>query len=255
MNFIEIIQLLCSPLNQALLLGFCAWCLPATRRHLKRTLLSLSVIWLLLCSQYSFSHLLMRPLEAQFPALPLHTGSAAQASQIFVLGGYINANEDAPAHTRLSTMTQTRLDVALHLYAQQPRPMLITGGYFTYRDDQSYAALIAALLRDYGVRPEHIVPIPHGTNTGEELTAVAAYLQGQHTVLISTASHLPRIAQWFTTANNTSKVTYFPVGFRTQSRWQATLNSPSLYALETSRRAMYEYAALLWYKIKQAWSS
>jgi hypothetical protein len=156
---------------------------------------------------------------------------------------------------RLSDMTQTRLDIALHLYHQRPRPILLTGGYFTYRNDVPYAAMMAELLRDYGVRPQHIIPIPHGTNTGEELTAVADYLKGQQTLLISTASHLPRIARWFNVHDKGASITYFPVGFRTQTQWRLSLNSPSLYALETSRRAMYEHAALLWYKLKHLWSS
>lgn len=249
----ELIQALCSPITQVIIL----LCLASIsthfykNKHLGKTLVVIAALWLLLCSQYFFSSLLLQPIEHKYRPLELHADTLSTATQIFILAGYYQSNSTQPEHTRWSEATYQRISNGLFLHEYWKLPLIISGGNFLLDAEQNYAEAVAQFYTTRGVAESDLILVKSGTNTYEELIEVAALLENETTIIISSATHIPRIAMLLNEISPEAKIIYFPVEYLSNSSWQLTFNNPSAVSITRVERAIYEYIALLYIAIQQ----
>lgn len=249
----ELIQALCSPITQVIIL-LCVACYYARctdKKGIAKALVTLATMWLLLCSQYFFSSLLLQPIEHQYPAQELQADRLSRATQIYILAGYYDSNTSQPEHTRWSDATYQRISNGLFLHQHWDLPLIISGGNFLRDTEQNYAEAVAQFYQIRGVDKRRLILVKAGTNTYEELTAVAPLLAGQTTIIVSSATHIPRIAMDLHGIAPNSEVLFFPVDFLSNSTWSFSLNNPSAVSIARVERAIYEYIALLYLYTQQ----
>nr|WP_274601126.1 YdcF family protein [Halochromatium roseum] len=134
-----------------------------------------------------------------------------------------------------------RLTAAAQLYHQYRGKILVTGGRSKSHENVSYAEKATALLVSLGVKKRDIILLKRGSTTAGEITAAMAFLKDRPTLIISSATHVRRIRLL---VDNCKNVSFFPVDFLSLGNLTPRLEIPSIYALEASRRAFYEYIAL-----------
>ena len=243
----ELIQVLCSPISQCLLVFIFSAYLRYAKRNKKWAvrLIWTACIWLFLCSQYFFSTLLLLPLEHRFPSYSIQSESLNKATQIFVLAGYYRTKTPLPEHTKWPDASYQRITNTLFLHQHLDIPVIISGGNFLHDPELNYATAVAQFLVQRGVQPSALTLVKEGTNTLEEMTAVAPLLSGQTTLVISSATHIPRLALNFQRIAPHADVLFFPVEYLSNSVWEFTLNTPATTSIERVERAIYEYLALI----------
>lgn len=242
----ELVQALCSPITQVLiLLGFAYFSYYLYGKYVKR-LCTFAFLWLFLCSQYAFSALLLMPLEHHHSSYTLKDDALSHATQIYVLGGYYHSRSSLPEHARWSNATYQRLTNALFLHQYWQLPILYSGGNFLEDNTVNYTDSVTTFFTRRGVHLDKLYPVPIGTNTHEELIAVADKLVDQHTIIISSATHIRRLALEIDAFAPHIQVQYFPVEYLSSPEWNLTLNNPSPHSVVNVERALYEYAALLY---------
>ena len=249
----ELIQSLCSPITQVIILlciaGYFARF--TQKKSIARSLFSVAFIWLLLCSQYFFSSLLLQPIEYRYPAQALQARTLSTATQIYILAGYYQTSTTLPEHTRWPDATYQRISNGLFLSQYWDLPLIISGGNFLRDTEQNYTEAVANFYRQRGVDKSQLILVKSGTNTFEELSAVAPLLADQTTIIISSATHIPRIAMDLEGIAPNAKVLFFPVDFLSNSTLSFGLNNPSAISIARVERAIYEYIAMLYLHIQQ----
>lgn len=249
----ELIQTLCSPITQVIILicmaGFYARF--THKKGLAKSLLFMAIIWLSLCSQYFFSSLLLQPIEYRYPAQALQARTLSTATQIYILAGYYQTSTTLPEHTRWSDATYQRISNGLFLSQYWDIPLIISGGNFLRDTEQNYTEAVANFYLRRGVAENNLILVKTGTNTYEELTAVAPLLAGETTIIISSATHITRIAMILNKIAPNAQVRFFPVDYLSSSTWTFSLNNPSAISIAHVERAIYEYIALLYLYLQQ----
>ena len=239
---------LTSPLNHFFIaIAFACVFYVFQQKKLSRTCAILGISWLLLCSQYWFSSWLLAPIEHKHSAYSISSSDLADMEQIFVLAGYYESRSSLPDHTRWSNASYKRNTTALFLHEKLQIPILITGGNFLSDKQVSYSEFSKAFLVDKGVTEEALIAVPQGHNTFTEISAVAEHLNAKRTLIISSATHIPRIELFLERIAPEADYVFFPVEYLSKKELTFAVNFPALYALRSSQRAIYEYLALTYY--------
>jgi uncharacterized SAM-binding protein YcdF (DUF218 family) len=135
------------------------------------------------------------------------------------------------------------------MYQVNPLPIVLTGGEFVHNSNTSHAEKASELLMSYGIPESKIHVIPSGTTTYEESLAILGQSKYKRLAIVSSASHGYRIAQILEGTGIT--FTFIPVHYGTKSTSNSLFNMPSIDALKLSERAIYEYLAIVKFKLSR----
>ncbi|WPL17637.1 hypothetical protein Thiowin_02668 [Thiorhodovibrio winogradskyi] len=229
---------LCSPLVLAsffLLIGFLASLRKLIR--VKAFSYGFSVTVLLVCSQPYFAELLLYPLEHLNRDQPKLENAT---SLIYPLACFYNGKGKVPEISRWAECSLQRLTAAARLYHEYGGQILVTGGKNRFHETVSYAKKARELLCSLGVNEQDIFVIEHGGTTAVEIASAAEHLESQPVLIISSATHIRRLALL---TGERETISFYPVDYLTLGDLTPRIELPSIFALEASRRAFYEYMA------------
>ena len=242
--------LLISPLNVLLLALLFLLLAHRVKKHsvLANSITIIAFIWLLLCSQYSFTNFLNRSLEHRYPQLAYDAPILENIDQIHVLASYLGPHEETPLMHRWSDDGYFRLDAAFHIHKRTGVPIILTGN-IQASADASLAIAAAEHLKQLGVEEKYLIAIDQGHNTETEIHALKHLVGTNHTLVVSKATHLPRVQLYYRYYYPDATITTFGTGYQSHNTQDWRLNTPSLHSLTHAESALYEYLALLKIKI------
>lgn len=245
-------HILVSPINQCLLMIFIGYCISRCTNKYPRaipTSLALASFWFLLCTQYFFANLLMKPIEAQSPPIRLESDSWRNTTGIWVLACYHHEAEDLPIVTQFNACSLERLVHAALMYKTQNMPIYLTGADFNQRSETMHAEKAKELLVKLGVKEVDINVITKGKNTREEAKALASKISltnAKDTVkaisVVSSASHGVRIQNLMRELKQ--PIVFVPVHTMVKGPIHYGFNWPNANAMRQTERAIYEHLAL-----------
>jgi uncharacterized SAM-binding protein YcdF (DUF218 family) len=225
----------------------------AKRRH------GIAMAWiaaslLLILSNSFVSIQILRPFEAQFPAIPeVAAGSRvpeaiAGCHFVVVLG---SANANAPGLSAIDELSPSglrRLAEAVRILRFLPGARLILSGPGV-PGVRTHAAMLAAAAISLGVSPERITLVDTARDTDEEARAVKALVGSQRVAVVTSAWHMPRAARIFTKAG----VSFVPCPADFFARSEATVDWGMFKfdseALERSTLAVHEAIGVAWVRL------
>ncbi|MCU7555640.1 YdcF family protein [Alteromonas sp. ASW11-19] len=230
---------LCSPLVMAALLAVTGWVLTIRlRRHAAKHCFLAAAAILTLFSQPLVSDLLLFPLEHMGREPPKEEYAR---SQIYVLACYYNTTENVPEIARWSECSLQRLAAAARLHHKYGGDVVVSGAENASAPGVIYAEKAGQFLKSLGVPANKITRIKGGGTTAGEIALVSPLIANRPTLVVSSATHIHRLRLLFP---HSYKLSYYPVDFLSTGELNKWLSPPALYALEFSRRAIYEYVAL-----------
>ncbi len=224
--------------------------------RLGRTLVMVGILVLLALSNRLVSGWLVRPLEAEYPAI-LTTGHDAAAPAplracrfVAVLGGGHRDSALLPEITRLSPAALGRLTEAVRLLRLIPEATLVVSGPAS-GNHPSHAAILAAAAAELGVDRARIQLVDTARDTEEEAAAVAHLAGGQRVALVTSAWHLPRAVALFQRAG--VDVLPCPADFSAvpDPEWDWGSLEFDLGSIERSTAALHERIGLLWLRLQK----
>ncbi|MDN3555253.1 envelope biogenesis factor ElyC [Halomonas maura] len=167
------------------------------RRRSGASLAVAGLALLVLSSWAPVADRLLAPLEARYPALETLPEDEALAG-VVVLGGGWAWQAPWTVTGQLTESSAIRLMEGVRLWRQQPSlPLVVSGGSFS-PEAQPVARGYARAARELGVAPDRLRVLDFPADTGREARAVREALgQGARTVLVTSASHMPRAMQHF----------------------------------------------------------
>ena len=254
MEFVKsLIITLCSPVNQLFLgLLIAVICVAIQKMTLARWFAAVSVVWLLVCSQYTFSSWLLKPLEHDTPSIELTDPGLQQATHILPLAGYYFATSNLAEHALWSRATVQRLSNTYFLYQRIKKPIVLTGGPFLAQTKTPYAQFAAQYFVARGVPKEDIILVPSSLdgpfNTQTELQEAFAYIAQGNPIIVSSATHMRRIDLLMSQLGLVNKI-LFPVDFLTSGQIRVQLNAPAIDSLHRVYMGLYEYLSYFYYDI------
>ncbi|MGQ8364660.1 YdcF family protein [Glaciecola sp. 1036] len=240
------------PVNQVLLL-LAAGLIIYLKNKLNKTpvgkkpiwLFTIAFVWLSLCSQTWFSHILMVPLQRYSENHQVTNNHNSKQEMIFVLGGYYANYPDYPQASNFSPNSLQRLVHAYSLFKAKGCSIVVTGGYFLGTTDKSYAYFAKQFLISLGVPKEKIISIDEGTNSLEEIVSLTTHIDSSiKLTVISNASHIKRL-DYLLKHNTDYQYSFSSVGQTPLELGDQGWFLTAYYNLEKSAEALYEYAALL----------
>ncbi len=190
------------------------------------------------------SQAILRPLERQYPPFPEQ--SLPEIDFVVVLGGGHNADPCLPVTSHLSGPALSRLVEGLRIYrCTQPSKLVFSGAAF--KGGESEAVVMARVACAMGVDPEDIITETKSRDTKDHARFIRPIVTDRPFALVTSAFHMPRAMGMI------KKVGLGPVpapcGHFTGSRGISLV--PSARALYGSHRAVHEYYAQLWARIRQ----
>jgi hypothetical protein len=237
-----------SPINQSLFgigLGMIFLTFTNIKPWIGKSLVWLSLTWVLLCSQFFFSYWLIKPLETAFPPIKAESNKWQSSSAIWVLACYHYDAYTLPLVSQFNHCSIERLVQAANMYRIKPTTIYLTGGNFNINTELNYAEQATKLLQELGVKKLDIRIINKGNSTVSEAKELKAQIKHQLLAVVSSATHGIRLAKIL----ERSKINFVfvPVHYSTKGAISYRLNAPSTEALLRSERAFYEYGALVKY--------
>lgn len=222
-----------------------------------KVLLTLSVASLFLLSTTPVSHALIHPLETQYSALTSTDISRLKqqtsVEYIVVLGCGHDTNPHLPESSFLHYCARVRMTEGVHLAKQFPSATLIfTGAKFS--DRKAHADVMKQAAMHYGISASRIRTMTEPHDTAQEVQLLARLLVDSHSILVTSASHMPRAMQLFTFEGITP--TPAPTDFHIRylgsaSHWYYWI--PTTKSLLISNVAAHEYVGTLWNWLNQQW--
>ena len=230
MDFLkQIILLLISPLTISVLLILMSYAFKrANYLNTGKKILLMGVLVLMVCSQPWVANVLLYPLE--YNSKRYHSSDLTRSDAIFVPACYYQTQYDLP-------------EVSDELKI----PIIVTGGSFLADKDVKYSEKAKQFLETLGVTPDKVISIPEGTDSLSEVEALKTRFGHTTLVTVTSATHQYRLAQILKNADINSEI--FQVDFQSSGELNPFLSLPSILALERSRRAIYEYLAIVKYNV------
>ncbi len=195
---------------------------------------------------------LIDPLERQYPVNPPLAGPP---DGIIILGGAVETEKwKSTGQVHLNDSAERVTEGAVLALRYPTAKVVLSGGGATLGpiggDVPSEAEVMAALLTELGVDPARLILEGQSRNTAGNAELSLALVQpkpGEHWLLVTSASHMPRAMAAFQRAGWTG-VTAWPVDFSTPPggrgrTWDLALN---LYYVN---RAVKEYVGIVAYDL------
>ena len=238
----KLISFLLMPLSIAMiLLGLGLWMIYKNSYKKAKILLSASFVWIFLCSYAPLVDTLLYKLETTYTTL--HK-APKDIHYIYLLGGGHHTNDSLPITSQIVPISVVRLTEAIRLYRQLPNAKIILSGYSGLDDKTPHATMQYKLATSLGVPAKDLIVQPSPKDTKEEAIIAKKIIGKKPFILVSSASHLPRAMQIFTSQN------LHPIPAPTNHL--ANTNSKyfdifSVQSLHKSQILIHEYLGLLWH--------
>ncbi len=245
----SIAMVLCSPLTITILLLIVAaffYLRHQTTRAVQFA--SVGIAILLIFSQPWIASLLLYPLEYQKE----YAGDKAltNAEIIFTPACYYSTKGDMPETARWADCSLQRLLHSATLSKKYSIPVLVTGGNFLRDETVTYAFKARDFLTDVGLSSEMIIVVGKGTNTLSEVEAAKGHFIDKRVLAVTSATHATRVERMLMDLG--TSVVSSPVDYQSSNDLTFFVAAPSAVSLEKSRKAIYEYLALLKYDLESA---
>jgi uncharacterized SAM-binding protein YcdF (DUF218 family) len=246
---------LSSPLSLVVVLGACVvwlWRRPASRAP--RVALALAALGCWATATPIGAALLVLPLAGPRVARLATPRDAAGVDAVIVLGGgVVSADVGGATGGAVAYGTLLRaLEGARVFKAIGARTLVASGGIARpNRDVRTESTLIRDVLVDAGIPPRAILEESQSRTTREQAKEVAALLRARdirRCVIVTTAVHMPRAMALFRREGLDPVASAAPVRSDRQPspRWFM----PNGESLWVSDEAVYEYAALIYYRAR-----
>lgn len=251
-EFTKLGAFLVSPLTVTFALASMAVLFALLRRKGLATGLALMAFCLLwLASTPAIGFLLARPLEAQFPAVPVE--AAPEGDVILVLGGALSVADPPRRPTFNMGPAAGRIWHAAQLYrAHKARWVVIAGGNQPgHEDQQPEANAISEILVKLGVPPEAIRIESASRNTRENARNVQPLIRelgAQRVLLVTSALHMPRALKIFKKQWKELSILLIPISADvvvTEHTLRPKMWIPNAFALGFVTRTIKEYAGAI----------
>lgn len=216
-------------------------------KHKVRARFTLALITLLLyfVSLMPVAQILTYGLEGRYTQL-----ANVKADVIAVLGGGTVSNVGSNNDGALSAIGMYRLIAGARLQKAMNVPLIISGGA-RYNDEVAEADVAKLVLLDLGIPEQMIYTDSEALNTkqnAENIILVCRENGWQSVAVVTSALHMPRAMQNFTTAADRSgvEVTAYPCDYLVSGEIQLSVFSfvPQAYALELTAMSLKEYLAI-----------
>ncbi|AUN29507.1 YdcF family protein [Niveispirillum cyanobacteriorum] len=239
-----------SPGNLLLLLMLVGLITVLARRRSGMVILAAGLFPLLIIAVTPVSTWALLPLEERFSKPDLTMISPVDG--IIVLGGALmpiaSREHGAPQLTR----DAERLTVLPGLMRRFPQARVVfTGGSGDprYPDDRE-AAFVLALLADWGVDTARITLEDSSRNTWENAVNSAPLLKtGEHWLLVTSASHMPRAMGVFRSVMPDVHITAFPVAYNANRTEADRFGLNLTDNLDRFDNAAHEWRGLIAYRL------
>jgi len=224
----KFISLFVMPLNFSLILMLIGIVFLYKKKYkLSKVFLTVSFIIICFIGYPQGANILLKPLESQYTTLKI---IPTDVKYIVLLGGD----------------KKNRAWEALRLYHNINDAKIITSGYSsTQKEPEAFKT--ARLLNSAGVKKSDIIIFPNPKDTKEEAIEIKKYLKEQKFILVTSASHMPRVMKIF---NN---VGLKPIPSAT-AYWikdtDKVYTLTSGYSIMKSEMAIHEYVGILWEELK-----
>jgi len=211
--------------------------------------IALAVLSLLSLSALSTTYVaqaLMRTLEPP----PLQAAQYIGPQAIVILaGGRVRASPEWGGDT-VNAASLRRLRYGAHLAHQARLPVLLAGGNPERRALPEAQLMATVLEREFGVRPRWIEDRSDTTAENARLTAAMLTPLGiKRVLLVTDAFHVPRAQRAFRSAG--LEPVAAPTGYIGQRTFRLQHLVPNAEALALSNVALREWAAGLWYRLRE----
>lgn len=222
-----------------------------------RRVLFLGIISLTVASNKGVGLLLVRTLEARFPAQPSFALDQRPApelkpvSLILVLGGGHADTPGLSANNQLSTSALARLVEGVRLARALPHTEVWLSGPPILPGYPSHAQVMQTAAESLGLETSRIKRIEDGFDTEGEAAALRRHGHEGPIALVTSAWHMPRAVGLFKKAG----ISVVPCPADFSARLNAELRITDYLAwdlsgLERTSKAVYEYLGLTWGKLR-----
>jgi uncharacterized SAM-binding protein YcdF (DUF218 family) len=190
---------------------------------------------------------LTQPLQNAYPPWRPNDGEA-KIEWVFVLGGGdgFDCNSFDLAYSgRMGGEELVRMAEGVRIKKLVPEAK-----YYTTVFSESHIELVKLVInKNFGIAPEEVNPIYGPRDTRSERVAIKKIVEDKPGVVVSSAFHLPRIRRECGYAGLKAEVSPGPRVF-----WGRTLHFndfvPSSEAMAVNRRAIKEYAGIIWGNVR-----
>ncbi len=221
-----------------------------------KLVVALAGVVLFLFSNYSFSNLLLAPLESRYPPLFITAGAPAPAAVrgakfIVVLASGSSYDARRPAALQLDDSSAARLVEGVRVSKLlNCCKLVLSGGPGPVNVGSSPAQAMAQLAEELGVNHQEIIIEAQSNDTEDQARLVSPITGDQPFILVTEASHMPRAMALFRKFGTHPIAD--PMGFRvTRGEPKAPGDLfPDAERLRASQRAIYEYLGLAWGKLR-----
>lgn len=222
------------------------------RHQTKRavTLASCGTGILLMFSQPWVASLLLYPLE--YPKDYATTEALEKSEIIFTPACYYSTKGEMPETARWADCSLQRLLHSASLSKEYDIPIVVSGGAFLRDKTVIYAQRASEFLLSVGISQSMIIVVGKGTNTLSEIQAARIHLEDKYVLAVTSATHATRVENMLIDLD--IAVQSSPVDYQSSDDLDFFLASPSAVSLEKSRKAIYEYLALLKYQLESAFN-
>ena len=234
-----------------LLAGIGCLLLVAQKRRSGAGLLGLALLSLLLLSTRPVANALIRPLETQYPPYQVKehelTSAELEVKHIIVLGAAQVADPRLPLLSQLGHAGLSRISEGVRLAHAYPEARLIVSGY-AGGEGRSSAELYSLVAQELGIDATRLALVPEPKDTAEEAAAIAPMIDSEPTLLVTSASHMPRSIALFQAQG--AQPIAAPVGHHAkETAGSLPLYSylPKAHYLERSEIAWHEYLGSAWH--------
>lgn len=241
----EIILFIISPL--CLITVFFAaslWLLYSSKVKSAKRLLSVTFISLMIFSQSWVSSIILYPLEFGFDE---ESETFDVPEYIYTPACYYSTHGAVPEISRWHECSLQRLLQAKMLSEQYQVPLVLTGGNFLFDKTIGYAIKAQEFLVSLGMPADNIIVLNEGSSTFTEIKAFGKSYPNTKVLAVTSATHQRRVSMMLADANIQAKVK--GVDFKSSGELKPFASMPSATALDSTRKAFYEYVALLKYLI------
>ena len=223
---------------------------------LAKKIFFVAISFFLFCATPITSQLLIKPIEHQFTKLELSTlplEARNEIKYIWVMGCWHSDDESLPLVAKLGDCSLSRVVQASILWRQLPSVKIVFSGYEGKPNKLSDPEINKQLATAIGV-PESSIILQIGTkDSHDEIQLMKAQTNGDKFILVSSASHLPRLK--FLLEQQKLNPFLSPAEYvSSNGEFSLALFIPSSWALEQSERAIYEILGNIWVRLVSVFS-
>jgi uncharacterized SAM-binding protein YcdF (DUF218 family) len=160
------------------------------RQRTGKLIVSIGVIFLLVCSYAWLPESLIKPLESRYPPL-LQANSLPEVKWIVVLGGGHASDPRRPANSQLSSASLARVVEGIRLHRNLPGAKLILSGGAVF-DPVPEARTMADTAAVLGINRADMVLEALAKDTEEQAVLIKKIIGNESFILVTSAAHMAR---------------------------------------------------------------